>query len=139
LSEVIKHLEFIQAVITRLANNSFSFKGWAVTVVVAVLALAGQGQGADKLGPNATLVGMVPAVAFWWLDALCVRRERLFRCLYDEVRTKASTDFSMDVRGFAKAVSSTFGMAMSGGLLGFYGLLALVVVTLRILKHLGVI
>ena len=32
---VVKHLELIQAVITRLANNSFLMKGWALTVTGA--------------------------------------------------------------------------------------------------------
>ena len=27
----VKHLEFIQAVITRLAHDSFLYKGWAIT------------------------------------------------------------------------------------------------------------
>lgn len=30
---VLKHLEFIQAIVTRLANNSFLLKGWALTVL----------------------------------------------------------------------------------------------------------
>jgi hypothetical protein len=38
-----KHLEFIREAIARLANNSFAYKGWAVIIVVAVLALLGQG------------------------------------------------------------------------------------------------
>jgi len=29
----VKHLEMIQAVIARMATNSFMFKGWAVTLV----------------------------------------------------------------------------------------------------------
>jgi hypothetical protein len=29
----LKHLEFIQGVIARLANNSFLLKGWSVTLV----------------------------------------------------------------------------------------------------------
>ena len=29
----MKHLEFIQAVITRMATNSFTYKGWAITLV----------------------------------------------------------------------------------------------------------
>ena len=29
----IRHLEMIQAVITRMASNSFMLKGWAVTLI----------------------------------------------------------------------------------------------------------
>jgi hypothetical protein len=87
-----KHLEFIQAVITPLANNSFAYKGWAITLLAAILALVGQGVGVDKAGPNAILAGLIPAFAFWALDARCVRRERMFRCLYDAVRIRDTTD-----------------------------------------------
>lgn len=36
----IKHLEFIQAVITRMGTNSFLVKGWALTLAAAFLALS---------------------------------------------------------------------------------------------------
>jgi hypothetical protein len=34
-----KHLELIQAVISRMAGNSFLLKGWSVTLAAALLAL----------------------------------------------------------------------------------------------------
>ena len=36
----IKHLEFIQSVITRMATNSFLAKGWALTVAGALYGFA---------------------------------------------------------------------------------------------------
>ena len=39
----LKHLEFIQAVITRLANDSFLMKGWALTVAGAFYGFAVKG------------------------------------------------------------------------------------------------
>jgi hypothetical protein len=39
----LKHLEFIQAVITRLANDSFLRKGWALTVAGAFYGFAVKG------------------------------------------------------------------------------------------------
>ena len=36
----LKHLEFIQGIITRMANNSFMLKGWAVTLVAGIFALS---------------------------------------------------------------------------------------------------
>jgi len=35
----IKHLEFIQTNIARMGQNSFQMKGWAITIVTALLAL----------------------------------------------------------------------------------------------------
>ena len=34
----LKHLEFIQNIITRMNTNSFLIKGWAVTIASAILA-----------------------------------------------------------------------------------------------------
>ena len=39
----MKHLEMIEGVIERMGNNSFQLKGWAVTLVALVGALASQG------------------------------------------------------------------------------------------------
>ena len=34
-----KHLELLQGVINRMSHNSFPLKGWAITMIVAMLAL----------------------------------------------------------------------------------------------------
>ncbi len=34
---IAKHLEFVQAVINRLAGNSFLLKGWSITLVSGLL------------------------------------------------------------------------------------------------------
>lgn len=36
----VKHLEMIQAVINRMAQNSFLLKGWSVVLTAAIFALA---------------------------------------------------------------------------------------------------
>ncbi len=36
----IKHLEFIQIVISRMNSNSFLIKGWTITLMSALFALA---------------------------------------------------------------------------------------------------
>lgn len=36
----MKHLEFIQGVVNRLAQNSFSLKGWSITLVSALFLLS---------------------------------------------------------------------------------------------------
>jgi len=37
--EKIKHLEFIQNVITRMNTNSFQIKGWCIVIASALLAI----------------------------------------------------------------------------------------------------
>jgi len=83
----------IQAVINRVSGNSFLLKGWSVVLVSALFALAA--------GDSERLflyLACFPAVAFWILDGYFLWRERIFRRLYDRVRTmpEADVDFSMD-------------------------------------------
>lgn len=78
----IKHLELIQAVISRLGNDSFLVKGWAVTVTGALIGFA-----VDRSKPGLALVGFVPVLAFWIMDTYYLRSERLFRVLYEAVRS----------------------------------------------------
>ncbi len=82
-SDYIEHLKMIQQVITRMADNSFKYKGWCITLVSALLALAAKDQ-----QPGYALIGLIPAVFFWWLDAYYLRQERLFRRLFDGVRRR---------------------------------------------------
>lgn len=77
----IKHLELIQAVISRLGNNGFLTKGWALTVAGALMGFA-VSSGRAWL----SAVSLLPTVLFWWLDGFFLRAERIFRCLYDRVR-----------------------------------------------------
>lgn len=78
----MKHLEMIQAVISRLGTDSFLVKGWTVTVSGAFLGFA-----IDNEEWGLALAGVLPALLFWGLDAYFLRAERLFRALHDAVRT----------------------------------------------------
>ena len=114
----IRHLEFIQAVINRMANNSFLIKGWCITLVSALLGLAGKDN-----NKNFIIVVFFPAFMFWLLDAYYLRQERLFRKKYDEVRKSAEelSDFSMDISTVEKRVDSWLRVAFSKTLFLFYG------------------
>ena len=80
--QTIKHLELIQGVITRLAQKSFAYKGWSITLASAIFVLA-----AKEANPHYLLVALLPTVAFWGLDAYYLRQEQLHRKHYDAVRT----------------------------------------------------
>ena len=112
----IAHLQMIQAVITRMAGNSFMVKGWTVTLVTALFALAA----ADANG-FFVYVAYLPAVMFWALDAYFLRQERLFRKLYDHVRQAkdGTVDFSMNTHRFS--VGTTWSVAWSRTLCLFHG------------------
>lgn len=85
------HLEIMQGVVSRMADNSRSCKVWCVTLVAAVLFLSARSDGADV-----ALVALAPAVLFWVLDAYYLSQERAFRKSYDAFVAKVH-DGSLDV------------------------------------------
>ncbi|MFD8972966.1 hypothetical protein [Streptomyces sp. NPDC059593] len=115
----IKHLEFIQAIVTRLGNNSFLLKGWVMTLTAATLALS-----AGRLSWQIALSGVFPLLGFWFLDSYFLRQERLFRALYEDARSPDSTVemLSMNVGPYLARVTLAKA-AFSQTLVLFYGAL----------------
>lgn len=91
-SNKIGHLNMIQEIINRMGNNSFSLKQWAVGIMIAIYAFAGENS------HKAVVVTIIPLVVFWILDSYYLMIERKFRGLYDEVRKKEEkiVDFNMN-------------------------------------------
>jgi hypothetical protein len=83
---VAKHLEFVQAIIHRLAGNSFLLKGWSITLAVGLFALAASRDSAH----NFAVVALLPSLSFWGLDAYYLRQERLFCALYRDIVERAN-------------------------------------------------
>lgn len=79
----LKHLEFIQNTITRMASNSFMLKGWCVTIVSALIALS-----IKESDYRLYLAAFIPVVVFWILDSYYLWLEKVFRDLYKEVAKK---------------------------------------------------
>ena len=121
--KIVKHLEMIQGVINRMAHNSFLLKGWTVTLVAASFWLTAR---FDDICPWTIGIGVFLLVLlFWGLDGYYLWQERLFRRLYNVVRTKEKTDFDMDVQSFAKDVNSWINTCFSPTQWPFYGALFL--------------
>ncbi|MHA1861059.1 MAG: hypothetical protein ACTSVM_02015 [Candidatus Ranarchaeia archaeon] len=78
--EKIKHLEFIQNVITRMNTNSFQIKGWTVIILSALLTIY-----ASTKNEYFILAGIFPVLVFWFLDTYYLTQERKFRGLYNDV------------------------------------------------------
>lgn len=78
--EKIKHLEFIQNIITRHNTNSFQIKGLCITVVSAILAVYASNNNIEFLW-----IGIVPTILLWFLDSYYLQQERKFRGLYNDV------------------------------------------------------
>lgn len=125
----LKHLEFIQGVVNRLASASFQMKGWSVVLVSALLVLLA---GSDHPGLTDFFVLSIPVIMFWALDGYFLSQERLLRRLYDHVRQlKGEIDFSIGVEDPADSGSwlgasrRWCGATFSFTLLVFHGGLAL--------------
>ena len=123
----IAHLQMIQAVVTRMAGNSFLVKGWSVTLVAALFALAAAGGNRFFV-----YVAYLPAVMFWALDAYFLRQERLFRRLYDQVRKAGdeNVDFTMNIHPFN--VGTTWSVAWSRTLSLFHGTLTATIIVVML-------
>lgn len=124
-----KHLELIQAIINRMAGNSFFLKGWAITLIAALFALSSKDTNHAYI-----FIAYFPVITFWILDGYFLSQERLFRDLYDHVRRldEAKIDFSMNtLKHKGKTRNSWICSIFSTTLLWFY--LSLVIVMLFIM------
>lgn len=89
----LKHLEFIQNIITRMNANSFQIKGMSITIIAALLALT-----ATKFNILFASIVYFALLVFWGLDAYYLSQEKGYRELYNEVRNKVSEDIDFDLK-----------------------------------------
>jgi hypothetical protein len=94
-NETVKHLEFIQGVITRMNTNSFQIKSWGITITAALLALYANSNNAKYL-----LVAIVPNLLFWFLDTYYLQQERKFRGVYNDVAGLTDVEKRIPVKLF---------------------------------------
>lgn len=99
----VKHLEMIQAIVSRMAANSFLIKGWCVTIVAALLALSGKDS--DK---RFLIVAFYPVLMFWCLDGYFLWQERLFRDLYNAVRQLPDDKITFEMETSSYKKETTF-------------------------------
>ena len=116
----------IQNVIDRMARSSFFLKGWTVIFVAAVL-----GFSLKNPSPPYVWMAVIPTVSFWILDVFYLRQEKLFRKLYDKVRSieDSEIDFSMDTSTVVKEVENWIRICISETI-GLFYLPILVVILL---------
>jgi hypothetical protein len=118
MEQKVAHLTFIQGIITRMGQNSFLLKGWSVTIIAALFALAAQGVNGKYI-----LVAYFPAIMFWLLDAFFLYQEKLFRKLYEKVASNevSSEHFTLNTVVVKSEVEHYANVAFSKTLLPFYG------------------
>lgn len=122
----IKHLEMIQAVVARLANEAALIRGWALTVSSVFFGFAAQ-----SYSWRVAAVGLLPVLAFWGLNSYYLRAERQYRELYNRVRKgELNEPFLMNAHG--EKVDTWLRTNVSITLWPFYGVIVLVGVILII-------
>ncbi|HTS16824.1 MAG TPA: hypothetical protein VMP11_04560 [Verrucomicrobiae bacterium] len=126
----LKHLEFIQAIITRMSSNQFMLKGWCVTLVSALFALA-----AKDANHSYFVLGFIPVAVFWFLDAYYLSLERQYRALYGDVaaRKPEDVDFSLDASAYNSGKNTWLACLWRPAVSIFYGVLFAAVVVVVIL------
>lgn len=100
---VMAHINLMQGVIQRMADNSRSCKLWCVTIAAAVLVFAAR---SDYAGAGYALIALLPVVALLFLDAYYLALERGFRASYKAFADKlhagkldASDLYAVDAAG----------------------------------------
>ena len=111
-----------------MAGNLFLLKGWSVTLIAALFALA-----AKDSNQAYVLIAYFPLFIFWALDGFFLSQERKFRALYDHVRSldESNINFSMDTRPYSNDDKNTWlGGILSKTLVIYYASLAITMLTI---------
>ena len=136
--EKIKYLEFVYNTINRMSTHSFILKGWAITIISICFAFA-----VKEDNMNFIILSIFPVLVFWGLDAFYLRQERLFRKLYDYVRTSELDEkiinFSMNTKKFENKVQSWFLTLFSSTILPLYMMIIILVSIILVFKVGGLI
>jgi hypothetical protein len=86
------HLQMIQSVVSRLAAQSTTIKGWCVTVTAALL-----GYGATATTPIIVGIAVYVIVAFATLDSYYLVLERSYRDLYRHAAGEEQADWNLSI------------------------------------------
>lgn len=109
---VHKELDLIQAVVTRMGQNSFQVKTWFLAGLSVIAAF-----GKESLFVQVTsdefvtlslgLLVLIIALTFWWLDAFFLSTEKLYRELYKWVLANRATTsrYLYDLNTFEREAS----------------------------------
>lgn len=127
--EIIEHLKLIQGVINRMAQVSFIIKGWTLTISVAVLGFTvSSSEGAIGV------LGLIPIILFWGLDAYYLKQERLYRKLYTKVREQDAKipSYSMDTTLFDTEIESWWATLKRPTLIYLYLILVLMMIAVSL-------
>ena len=128
-----KHLEFLQNNITRMNQCSFQMKGWAITIVSAIIA-AYVATITDTNPGNKLfiIVAIIPTIIFWFLDSFYLSKENKFIGMYNDVagitedkKHIALKEYEMPMKKYRGWKYSIFKAMLSPSEIILYGLIVI--------------
>lgn len=131
----LKHLEMIQAIINRMAANSFLLKGWSITLIAALFALA-----AKDTEDFFIYIAYFPCLMFWYLDGYFLHQERMYRKLFSTVKDidPNHINFDMNAKKYKGEVDSLLATCFSSTLRIFHGtILFVIILVMFLLRTIG--
>lgn len=75
---LLKHLDYIQSIVTRMSHSSTQAKSWLLPVVTATF-----GYALTQRSGTVALLGIAAILLFGYMDASYLRQERAYRRLYN--------------------------------------------------------
>jgi hypothetical protein len=91
MADQLERLKLIQAVITRMAGNSFLIKAWAVTLVTGLAALAKATDGNEDVA----WISLGVLFIFALLDAYYLALEKAYRGMYQAEADRPSGTYGL--------------------------------------------
>lgn len=137
MNNKVKHLEMIQAIINRMAHNSFMIKGWSITLVIAMFVFIG-----NKIEYAFIPLLLFPILLFSGLDSYYLMLEKRYRELHNLTAQKLENeiDFQLLITKECKNKNTSFGKSLaSPSIWMFYGsiIVVAIVVIILVLKNMG--
>lgn len=129
----LKHLEFLQATISRMNNSSLQVKSWCIAIVAAIMAVFATRQTPDGCSDIRILaVAVLPILAFWFLDSYFLTLEKDLRITYEMVSGLLETetiikDFEIKPTLSKDERTDYYSVLFSKTEIGFYLMVACVV------------
>ena len=137
--ELHREIDLIQSCINRMAKNSFSCKGWNLTLIAGAFALT-----PEKINNwYICIVIFCIDLCFWWLDSFFLLQEQKYRDKYEWVikkRLEGNIEFLYDLNPNNKNMNledkkrSQFKAICSPTLLPMYGGIAILLFILITIK-----
>ena len=96
-----KHVDYLESNIARMNQCSFQMKGWAITVVSALIAVYVSTISESTPGNKMYIwIAIVPTVLFWVLDAFYLSKEYRFIGIYNDVTGITPEDKRIEVKDY---------------------------------------